>query len=77
MTLAYARVLNTPQSVAQYQIIYGEGAVKYEIVPTVSVEAGVRMGYQDFNNAIRFNTLTQVTGVVGLTYTPQPYRWNP
>ena len=67
----------TPQSVAQYQIIFGEGALKYQIVPTFAVDGGVRVGYQDFNNAIRFNTLTQVTGFVGLSYTPVAYRWNP
>lgn len=77
LALSYARVVNTPRSVAQYQIIFGEAGVKYQIVPQFSADMGVRVGYQDFDNAIRFNTLTQVIGYVGLTYTPTAYRWNP
>ncbi|MFO0742983.1 MAG: hypothetical protein U0270_44315 [Labilithrix sp.] len=77
LSLSQARVVNTPRSVAQYQVVFGEGAVKYQIVPTFSVDTGVRVAYQDFNNAIRFNELTQVTAFVGLTYSPLAYRWNP
>jgi len=66
LSLAQGRVVNTPRSVAQYQII-----------PQLAVDVGVRAGYQDFNNAIRFNELTSVTGFVGISYNPTAYRWNP
>lgn len=77
LSLSQARVVNTPRSVAQYQIVFGEAAVRYQIVPTFSADTGLRVGYQDFNNAIRFNELTQITVFVGLTYAPGAYRWNP
>lgn len=76
-SLSYGRVVNTPRSVAKYQIIFGEAGIKYQIVTSFSADLGVRVGYQDFDNAIRFNTLTQVTGFLGITYAPGAYRWNP
>lgn len=77
LSLSQARVVNTPRSVAQYQLVFGEAAVRYQIVPTLSADVGVRVGYQDFNNAIRFNELTQVTAFAGISYAPLAYRWNP
>jgi hypothetical protein len=76
-SLSYAEVVNTPQSVAQYKIILGETALKYNFVNSFSADIGVRVGFQDFDNAIRFNTLTQATAFAGLTYAPLPARWNP
>lgn len=76
-SLSYAQVVNTPESVAQYKILLGEAALRYNFVDTFNMEIGARVGYQDFDNAIRFNTLTQVTGFAGLTWSPLPYRWNP
>ncbi|MCW5812146.1 MAG: hypothetical protein KIT84_14065 [Labilithrix sp.] len=75
--LSQGRVINTPRSVAQYQIVLGETGVRYNIIPEVAVDAGLRVGYQDFDNAIRFNQLTQITAFAGLTYTPLMYHWNP
>ena len=68
--VAQARVYATPQSVATYQQVIGEGGVRYRLTRELSADAGIRLGYQDFTNAIRFNTLTQFTGSVGLTWIP-------
>jgi hypothetical protein len=73
--LSQARVFNTPRSVAQYQIVLGEGSVRYQIIHQLAAEAGVRSAYQDFNNAIRFNELTHVTYWGALTFTPLPARF--
>ena len=75
--VSYAQVVNTPQSVATYNILLAESALRYNLVETFNVELGVRFGYQNFDNAIRFNTLTQVTGFASLTWSPLAYRWNP
>jgi hypothetical protein len=69
------RVVNTPRSVAQYQIVLGEGSLRFRITPTFSADAGVRVGYQDFNNAVRFNELTQITTFAGLLWAPLPARF--
>lgn len=74
-SLSHARVFNTPQSVATYQIVLGEGSIRYQATPIVSLDAGMRIGYQDFDNAVRFSEITQVTGFVGLAVTPLPYRF--
>lgn len=76
-SISQGRVINTPRSVAQYQIVLGESALRYTIIPSFSADAGVRVGYQDFDNAIRFNQLTQVTAFAGLLWAPLPAHWNP
>ncbi len=73
--LSQARVLATPRSVAQYQIVLGEAGLLFHITPTISADAGVRAGYQDFNNAVRFNELTQLTVFGGLLVGPAPARF--
>lgn len=67
-----ARVVNTPRSVAEYQILFTEGGIRYRITPTIYADAGVRLAYQNFNNAVRFNELSQVTVFGGLTWAPLP-----
>jgi len=73
--LSHARVLATPRSVAEYQIFLADGGIQYRILPTFSADAGIRAGYQDFNNAVRFNELTQLTLYGGLTWAPLPARF--
>jgi hypothetical protein len=73
--VAHARVFNTPRSVAQYQIVLGEAGLRFRISPTVSADAGARVGWQDFNNAVRFNELTQVTFYGALTWAPLAARF--
>jgi hypothetical protein len=70
-----ATVFNTPRSVATYKIIQGEGGVRYAVAPTFSVDGGVRYGYQNFENAIRFNQITQATFFAGFTWVPLPARF--
>lgn len=69
------KVFNTPRSVAEFQIVLSEGAVRYRITPTFSLDAGMRYGYQDFNNAVRFSTVTQFTVFGGLLWQPLPARF--
>jgi hypothetical protein len=73
--LSHARVLATPRSVAEYQIVLAEGGLQFRITPTLSADAGVRTGYQDFNNAVRFNELTQFTAYAGVSWVPLPARF--
>jgi hypothetical protein len=73
--LSQARVLATPRSVAEYQIVYTDDGVRHQFTPTLSGSIGARVGYQDFNNAVRFNELTAVTGYVGLLWAPLPARF--
>jgi hypothetical protein len=73
--VSQARVINTPRSVAEYQIVYSEGSIRYNITPNFSADAGLRLGYQDFNNAVRFNELTQLTVYGGLTWATLPMRF--
>jgi hypothetical protein len=73
--LSHARVLPTPRSVAEYRIFLGETGIQYRITPTFSADAGLRAGYQDFNNAVRFNELTQLTVYGGLSWVPLPARF--
>lgn len=73
--LSQARVFNTPQSVAEYQIVLGEAGLTYRLTPTLSADAALRVGYQNFNNAVRFNELTQVTASGGITWAPLPARF--
>ncbi len=73
--VSHARVLATPRSVAEYQIFLADGGIQYRILPTFSADAGIRAGYQDFNNAVRFNELTQLTIYGGLTWAPLPARF--
>ena len=70
-----ARVFGTPQTVAEYQILQGEGGMRYRFTPTFSADIGLRYGYQDFNNAIRFNQITQATIYGGLLWAPLPARF--
>ncbi|MCW5833442.1 MAG: hypothetical protein KIS78_13650, partial [Labilithrix sp.] len=72
---AHARVFATPRSVAEYQIVLGDASVQYRITPTFSADLGLRAGYQDFNNAVRFNELTQLTVYGGLSWVPLPARF--
>lgn len=73
--LSGARVFNTPRSVAQYSILQGETGVRQQLGTTVSIDAGLRYGSQDFKNAIRFNQLTQATVYAGLTWAPLPAKF--
>jgi hypothetical protein len=73
--LSQGRVVNTPRSVAEYQIVLGEGSFRFAFTPTFYADTGVRLGYQDFNNAVRFNTIAQATFYGGLTYAPYPARF--
>jgi hypothetical protein len=70
-----ARVFNTPRSVAKYLIFQAEGGIRYAFTKTFSADVGARFGYQDFSNAIRFNTLDQVTVFGGISWTPLPARF--
>lgn len=73
--LSQARVLATPRSVAEYQIVLADGGIQYRILPTFSADVGLRAGYQNFNNAVRFNELTQLTVYGGLSWVPLPARF--
>ena len=73
--LSQARVLATPRSVAEYQIVLAEGGLQFRITPTISADGGLRAGYQNFNNAVRFNELTQLTVYGGLSWIPLPARF--
>lgn len=73
--LSHGRVLATPRSVAQYQIVLGEAGLTYRFTPTFSADAGVRVGHQTFDNAVRFSELTQVTGSAAITWAPLPARF--
>lgn len=73
--ISTARVLATPRSVAQYQIVLGETSIRYRVSPTFFTDFGVRFGYQDFTNAIRFSEITQVTAFANLTYAPLPAKF--
>ncbi len=73
--LSTARVINTPRSVAQYQIVFSDLGARLQITPIFAADAGVRLGYQDFNNAVRFNELSQIQGYVGLGFTPPHARF--
>jgi hypothetical protein len=72
---AAGRVFNTPRSVSKYAIVQLEGGLHYAFTATLASDLGVRYGYQDFSNAIRFNTIDQVTVFGGLAWTPLPARW--
>jgi hypothetical protein len=73
--VSHARVFNTPRSVAEYEIVLAEGSVLVRITPQISADGGVRVGSQSFNNAVRFNDLSQVTFFAGATYAPLPARF--
>lgn len=68
-------VFNTPRSVAQYKVLELDSSVRYAFAQTFSMDGGVRFSYQNFDNAIRFNQLTQATFFVGLVYAPLPARF--
>jgi hypothetical protein len=72
--LSHARVFGTPRSVAEYQIVLGEGSVQVRFTPTLSADVGARLGHQSFDNAVRFNELNQVSGFVGVSWVPLPAR---
>jgi hypothetical protein len=69
------RVINTPRSVSKYQVVQTDVGVRYALLPTFWVDGGLRYGTQDFNNAIRFNSITQTTVYAGLTWAPLPARF--
>ena len=73
--LGHARVFATPRSVAEYKIVLGDASVQYRITPTFSADFGLRAGYQDFNNAVRFSELMQLTVYGGLSWVPLPARF--
>lgn len=73
--LGTGKVFNTPRSVADFQIVLGEGGIRYRVSPSFSFDAGVRYGYQDFNNAIRFSTVNQYTVYGGLLWAPLPAKF--
>jgi hypothetical protein len=74
--LSQARVVNTPQTFkAQYQIVFGDLGLRFRLTPTLWADGGARFGYQDFNNAVRFNQLTQTQFYAGLTWAPLPARF--
>ncbi len=73
--LSHARVFGTPRSVAEYKIVLAETSFQYRFAPTLSADVGIRAGYQDFNNSVRFNQLTQISGFVGLQWAPLPARF--
>ncbi len=73
--LSGAKVVNTPRSVAKYSILLGDAGARYALTPTFSIDGGVRYGSQDFNNAIRFNQLTQATVYAGVTWAPNPTKF--
>lgn len=73
--LSAARVINTPRSVAQYNIFLGDLGVRFAVVPTFSLGGGLRFGSQEFSNAIRNNQITQTTAYAGLAWAPLPARF--
>lgn len=73
--LAAARVFGTPQSVAQYVTVQAESSLQYRFTRTFSTDFGGRFQFQDFSNAVRFNTLRQAMLFVGLSFTPLPSRF--
>lgn len=62
-------------TVAKYKIVEAEAGIRHGITPTFSIDGGVRIGYQDFSNAIRANQITQETVFAGLTWAPVPARF--
>lgn len=73
--LSTARVLNTPQTVAEYSIFQTDTGVRYQLFPTFSLNGGIRFGHQSFSNAIRENTITQATVYAGLQWDPTMARF--
>jgi hypothetical protein len=73
--LSTARVFNTPRSVAKYSIVQGEAGLRYAVGATFALDGGLRYGFQDFNNSIRTNQLTQATVFAGLSWQPLPARF--
>lgn len=73
--LSTARVFNTPRSVASYSIVQSDTGLRYHVIPTFSLNGGVRFGTQDFSNAIRSNEITQTTVYAGLSWDPLPGRF--
>ncbi|MDB4940911.1 MAG: hypothetical protein JWP97_445 [Labilithrix sp.] len=73
--LSGAKVFNTPRSVAHYGLFTLETSARYNFVPTLSVDGGLRFGSQSFENAIRSNQLTQATIFAGLLWQPLPARF--
>ncbi len=73
--LSAGRVVNTPRSIAKYSIVQAETGARYGLGPTVFLDGGLRYGSQEFDNAIRFNQLTQATVYAGFTWAPLPARF--
>jgi hypothetical protein len=73
--LSAGKVFNTPRSIAKYSIVQAETGVRYGLGPTVFLDGGLRYGSQEFDNAIRFNQLTQATIYAGFTWAPLPARF--
>jgi len=73
--LSTARVFNTPRSVATHSIVQSDTGLRYLVLPTFSINGGLRFGSQDFANAIRSNQITQTTVYAGLSWDPLPGRF--
>jgi hypothetical protein len=73
--LAAGRVLPTPNVTAEYQIVQAETSLRYAFTDTFASDLGIRYGYQEFDNAIRFNSLSQTMFFGGLTWAPLPARF--
>jgi len=73
--ISTGKVLNTPRSIAKYSIVQAETGARYGLGPTVFLDGGLRYGSQEFDNAIRFNQLTQATIYAGFTWAPLPARF--
>lgn len=73
--LSGARVLPTSRSVARYQTVQAETSLRYKFARDWSGDLGLRFGTQDFDNAIRFNQLTQVQIFAGIGWAPLPARF--
>jgi hypothetical protein len=56
-------------------ILEADVGARYALMPTFFVDGGLRYGFQDFSNAIRFNQITQTTVYAGLTWAPLPARF--
>lgn len=70
-----ARVFNTPRSVASYSIVQTDTGARYAVLPTFSINGGLRFGSQDFSNAIRSSQITQTTVYAGFSWEPLPGRF--
>lgn len=73
--IGHGRVFNTPRSVAEFNITLGEGGIRYRVSPVFSLDIGMRYGFQEFNNAVRFSTVNQFTTFAGFFLAPFPAKF--